>query len=159
MGGAVTIGLLMMASRAMPEGCWEFVVVWESGCDCLDVSPRPKVLTLFGGIRCIDGLGGGEVGGLHVEYWRWGGLEGTPPSKDRMVGAWDESWGAEALGWASRDTDGSIWPPLMRAMVEMRRETEVSSSNWWSWGVEWKEICFARWRWAFRNKEWAVRNK
>ena len=128
MGGAVTIGLLMMASgammasRAMPEGCWESPTPWESGCTCLDVSLGPEVLALFGEIRCTDGSEGGEVGGLCVEYRRWGGLEGTPPSEDGTVGAWeawDESWGAEALGRASRNADGFVWPPLMRAMAEI----------------------------------------
>ena len=122
MGGAVTIGFLMMAFGAMLEGCWVSAGPWESGCACLDVSPRPEVLAFFGGMRCTDGSGGREIGGLRVEYRRWGGLEGTPPSEDRIVGsweAWDESWGAEALGWASQDADGSIWPPLMHVMAKM----------------------------------------
>ena len=88
MGGAVTIGLLMMASGAMPEGCWEFVGAWELGCECLDVSLGSEVLALFGGMWCTNGSAGGEVGGLHVEYQCWGGLEGTSPSEDGTVGAW-----------------------------------------------------------------------
>ena len=105
MGGAVTIGLLMMASGKMPEGCWESVGARGLGCECLDNSPGPEVLILLGGMRRTDGSGGGEVGGLRVAYRRWGGLEGTPPSEDGMVGAskaWNvESWGEEALGVTS----------------------------------------------------------
>ena len=131
-----------------PEGRWESVRAWESGCACLDVSPGLEVLALFGGIRQTDDSGGGEVGGLRVKYQRWGGLEGMSPSEDGTVGAWkarDESRGAEELGLASRDTNGSVWPPLMRAMAEMGREAEVASSNWWPRGVEWQENNFTRW--------------
>ena len=91
MGGWVTIGLLMMASGEMPEGRWESVGAWGLGCECLDVSLGLEVLALLGGMWRTDGLGDGEVGGLRVEYRRWGGLEGTPPLEDRMVGAWGES--------------------------------------------------------------------
>ena len=71
MGGTVTIGLLMMTSRAMSEGRWESAEAWESGYACIDVSLGSEVLTLFGGMRCTDGSGSGEVGGLHVEYRHW----------------------------------------------------------------------------------------
>ena len=37
-------------------------------------------------------------------------------------------------------------------------ETEVSSSSWWPQGMEWRGNYFARWRWAFRNRGWVVRN-
>ena len=122
MGGVVTIGLLMMTSGAMPKGLWISFGAWELAGAWLDVSPGPEVLTLFGGTRCIDGFEGGEIGGLHVEYRRWGGLEGTPLSEDGTVRAWeawDGYWGVETLGRASRDADGSVWPPLVRTIADM----------------------------------------
>ena len=143
MGDAVTIGLLMMASGAMPERCWVSAGPWESGCPCLDVSSRPEVLTVFGGMRCTDGFGGGEVGYLCVEYRRWGGLEGTPPSEDGTVGAWeawDESWGIEALGRVSRDADGFVWHPLMSTIADMgkRRRSLLLLGGRRAWnGEEW----------------------
>ena len=33
-------------------------------------------------------------------------------------------------------------------------EAEVSSSSWWSRGMEWQGICFARQLWVFRNRGW-----
>ena len=98
MGGAVTIDLLMTTSGAMLEDHWVSVRAWESARAWLDVSLGPEILALFGGMRCIDGFGGEEFSGLHVEYWHWGGLEGTPPSEDGTVAAWEAwygSWGAE----------------------------------------------------------------
>ena len=126
MGGAVTIGLLIMASGEMPEGRWESLGAQGSGCECLEDSPGLKVLALLAGVRRAELSGGGEVGGLRIAYLCWEGLKGTPPSEDGTVGAsgaWDvESHGGEALGLGSRDNEGSIWPPLMRAMFEMGRE-------------------------------------
>ena len=86
-----------MTSRAMPEGLWVSSGAWELDGAWLDVSPGLEVLALFGGMRCTDGFGGEEIGGLYVEYRRWGGLEGTLPSEDGTVRAWeawDGSWGA-----------------------------------------------------------------
>ena len=149
MGGAVTIGLLMMASGEMLEGRWESAGARGSGCECLDDFPGPEVLALLGGMRRTDDSGGGEVDGLHVVYRRWGGLEGTPPLEDGTVeasGAWNvESWGKEALGRGLRDNEGSIWPPLMCAMFKMGRKVEVASSNAWLRGVEWRESWFISW--------------
>ena len=122
MDGAITIGLLMMTSGSMPEGLWVSTRTWESVGAWLDVSSGPEVLTLFGRMRWIDGSGGKEVGGLSVEYQHWGGLEGAPPLEDGTIKAWeawDGSWWAEALGRASRDADGSVWPPLMHTIPDM----------------------------------------
>ena len=92
MGGAVTIGRLMMASGDMPEGRWELAGARGSGYEGLDDSPRPKVLALLAGVRRTElsrreEVAPGVVGGLRISYLRWGGLEGTPPLKDGMVGA------------------------------------------------------------------------
>ena len=119
MSGIVTIGLLMMTSRAMPEGLWISSEAWELAGAWLDVSPGPKVLAFFGGTRRTDGSEGREIGGLRVKYRRWGGLEGTPPSEDGTVRAWDGSWGTETLGRALRDADRSVWPSLVRTIVDM----------------------------------------
>ena len=92
MGGEVTIGHLMMAFGNMREGRWESVGARGSSCEGLDDSSGPEVLTLLAGVRRIE-LSGceevtmGVIGGLHVSYLCWGGLEGTPPSKNGMVGA------------------------------------------------------------------------
>ena len=85
MGGAVTIGHLMMASDDMLEGRWKSVEAWGSGCECLDDSPGPEVLALLAGVRWTElsrreEVTPGVVGGLRVVYLHWGGLEGTPPS-------------------------------------------------------------------------------
>ena len=92
MGGAVTIGHLMMASGDMPEGRWELAGARGSGCEGLDNSPRPKVLALLVGVRRTElsrheEVASGVVDGLRILYLRWGGLEGTLPSEDGMVGA------------------------------------------------------------------------
>ena len=68
--------------RVMPKGRWDLAGGWESGCACVDVSTGPKALALLGGMRCTNGLGGWEVGGLRVAYQPWGGLDGTPPLED-----------------------------------------------------------------------------
>ena len=57
MGGAVTIGRLMMASGDILDGRWESARAWRSGCACLDDSLGPEVLALLGGMRCTDGSG------------------------------------------------------------------------------------------------------
>ena len=87
MDGAMTIGHLMTASGDMSEERWESAGARWSGCECLDDSLGPEVLALLVGVRCTKLSGGGEVGGLLVLYWHWGGLEGTLPSEDGMVGA------------------------------------------------------------------------
>ena len=99
---------------------------------------RAEVLTLFGGMWSIDGSRDREVGGLRVKYRHWGGLEGTPPSEDGMVGAWDESWGVEELGRSSWDVDGSVWPPLMRAIAKMgeRRRSLLLLGGHVAWNGE-----------------------
>ena len=134
MGGVVTIGRLMIASGDMPEGHWESIGARGSGWEGLDDSPGPEVLTLLVGVRRIELLGReevapGVVGGLHVLYLCWGGLEGTPPLEDGMVGAsgaWDvESWGEEALSLYLQDNEESVWPSLIRAMSEMEWEARV----------------------------------
>ena len=155
MGSTMTIGLLMMASGAMPKGRWESIGAWGSGCACLDISSGLEVLALLGGMRCTNGSRGGEFGGLRVAYWRWGGLEDTSLLEDGTVKAWDESWGAEAFGLASRDAKGSIWPPLMHAMAEMGWEVDVASSNGWSQDVHWRESRFARWCRVSQGADWA----
>ena len=91
MGGVVTIGLLMMTSRTMPEGLWISFRAWELAGAWLDVSPGPEVLALFGGTKRTNGSGGGEIDGLRVEYRRWEGLEGTSLLRDGTVRAW-EAW-------------------------------------------------------------------
>ena len=153
MGGAVTIGLLMMTSGAMNEGLWVSAGAWESARAWLDVSSGLEVLALFGGTRCIDGSGGWEVGHLRVKYRCWGGLEGTPPSEDGMVRAW-KAW----------DGFGGAWPSLARCgRVSMApsgvrhtwygQEAKIPSS-WRPQGAEWRGICFARRQWVFRNRGW-----
>ena len=57
MGGVVTIGLLMMSFGAMLKGRRESAGAWGSSCACLNVSPEPKVLALFGGMRRTNGFG------------------------------------------------------------------------------------------------------
>ena len=152
MGGAMTIGLLMMAFGEMSERRWGSVGARGSGYACLNDSPGPEVQTLLVGVQRTDDSGGGEVGGLRVSYRRWGGLKGTLPPEDGTVGAsgpWNvESWGEEALGLGSRDNEGSVWPPLMRAMFEMGWEVKVASSNGWSRDVQWRED-----RWKLRRRK------
>ena len=71
MGGAVSIGRLIIDSDDMLEGNSQSV--GGSGCEALNDSPGPKVLALLAGERCIE-LSGyevvtpGVVGGLPVSY-------------------------------------------------------------------------------------------
>ena len=134
MGGAVTIGHLMMASYDMLKGHWELAVARGSDCEDLDDSPGPEVLALLARVQRTElsrheEIALGVVGGLHVSYLHLGGLEGTPLSEDGMVGAsgaWDvESCGDEALGLGLRDGEESVWPPLIRAKSEMEWEARV----------------------------------
>ena len=121
-------GYLMMASGDMPKGRWESVRARWSGCEGLDDSSRPKVLALLVGVwrtklsRCEE-VTPGVVDGLRVSYLHWGGFKGTPLSKDGMVGvsgAWDvKSCGDEALGLELRDSEESVWPPLIHTMSKI----------------------------------------
>lgn len=75
MGGAVTMGHLIMASGNMPEGNWESVGALGSGCEGLDDSLRPEVLALLAGGRRTELSGRqvvalGVVDGLRVSYLR-----------------------------------------------------------------------------------------
>ena len=130
MGGIVTIGLLMMAFGPRSKCIWESEGALGSGCRCLEESPGLEVLYLLGGALRTNGSGGGDVGGLHVAYLRWRGLDGAPPSNEGMVwgtGAWEESRGGKALGLWSREPEGSVWPPLMRTMAGMKWEVSFVS--------------------------------
>ena len=117
MGGAITMGHLILASGDMPEGIWDSVRALGSGCEGLDDSTGPEVLGLLAGVRhakfsgCEE-VAQGIVGGLHVSYLHWGGLEGTPPSDGGILEAL-EVWDVE-----SRVNEASVWPPLVRAMSE-----------------------------------------
>ena len=125
MGGAVTMGRLIMAFSDMPKGSWESIRARGSGCEGLDDSPRPEVLTFLAGVRRTELLRCEVVvvSGLLISYMRWGELEGTPPSKSGMVGAfgaWDvKSREKETLGLGLRVGEESVWAPLVRAMLEM----------------------------------------
>ena len=153
MGGAVTIGLLMMTSGAMPKGLWISSRAWELVGAWLDVSPGPEVLALFGGTRRTDGYGGGEIGCLCVEYWCWGGLKGTLSSEDGTVKAWetwDGSWGVDALG---RARCGRVcMAPSGAHHSWYGQEVDCYSSPWWPRSVDWWGICFTRWQWTLRNR-------
>ena len=76
--------------------------------------------------------------------------------------------GLRGLRWIPRS--GGAWPSLVRcwqvcmAPSDARhnwygRDTKVSSSSWWSWGVEWRGNGFTRWRWAFCSRGWVVWKK
>ena len=180
MGDAVTIGRLMMASGDMLKGRWESIGALGSGCEDLDDFPRPEVLTLLAGVRRIEVSGceevvPGVVGGLRVSYLCWGGLECTPPSKEGMVGAsgaWDvESWGEQALGLGSRESEESVWPPLIRAMSQMEWKARVCVLQVW-WGsplqMGGRKASNGEKRWkfgrckvmeAFAMGRWGVRNE
>lgn len=118
MGGAVTMGHLIMASSDMPKGIWDFVGALRSGCEGLDDFLRPKVLALLAGVRRAELWGReevalGVVGGLRVSYLCWGGPEGTLPSDGGMLAA------SGAYDIESQVNEESIWPPLVRTMSEI----------------------------------------
>ena len=73
MGGAGSIGHLIIDLGDMSEGSSESV--GGSGYEALDDSPRPEVLALLAGRRCIELSGHevvapGVVGGLLISYLR-----------------------------------------------------------------------------------------